>query len=171
MNLPFKRSKSKKAKAADVLGSVAKLWSELQIAKRASKGVKEGTKKAASAKDAAGSRAGTTPAKAVGAIALLGGAGALIAKKLKGGEPETAYVPPPPAASEPGDMRPALVPQPAADEPRVVVEDAPIVLEDLAGQDAEDEQPAAEEESAGDESDSDQTDSDESDDETPASPA
>jgi len=151
MKLPFKRSKPKKAQAADVLASAAKLWSELQLAKRASKGVKKGSKKASSAKSAVDSKAGTKPAKIAGALVLLGGAGAVIARKLKGGGPEPLpYVPPPPAATAPSysaDAAPlaAVVPEPVPVEPPVVVEKSPIVLEDLAGQDADADQPAGEE--------------------------
>ena len=153
MKLPFKRSKPKKAQAADVLAGAAKLWSELQLGKRASKGVKKGAKKASSAKGAVGSKANTTPAKAAGALALLGGVGVLVARKLKGGGPEPLpYVPPepPPAPAAPidsADSTPlaAVAPEALPEEAPVVVEPAPIVLDDLAGPDAEAGAPAGEE--------------------------
>lgn len=152
MKLPFKRSKPKKAQAADVLAGVAKLWSELQLAKRASKGVKKGSKKASSAKSAVDSKARTTPAKVAGGVVLLGGAGALIARKLKGGDPEPLpYEPPPtpaaPAPSDSADSTPlaAAAPQSDPTEPPVVMERPPIVVGDLAGQDPDADEPAGEE--------------------------
>jgi hypothetical protein len=143
MKLPFKRSKPKKAQAADVVGAVAKFWSELQLSKRASKGVKKGSKKAAAAKSAVGSKAGSKPAKVAGGLALLGGVGALVARKLKGGGAEPLpYSPPepPPSEEELASVRPA-----PPDEPPIVVEDKPIELEDLAAEEGDPDEPAGEE--------------------------
>jgi hypothetical protein len=121
MKVPFKRQKPPKARALDVLASVAKLWSELQLSKRAGKGVAKGAKKAASARDAVRpgsrkSRLGSTPVKAIGAAALVGAVGAA-ARKLLGGKSEPDLMPspaePPPASGTTGG--------PAAPEPVTAV--------------------------------------------------
>jgi hypothetical protein len=78
-----KRQKRKTAQALDAAAGITKLWSEWQVGKKASKGVakvkKSGVKGALSSK----------PARFAGLAALLGGAGAAVAKKLKGGPDET----------------------------------------------------------------------------------
>lgn len=159
MKLPFKRSKPKKARAADVLASVAGLWSDLQISKRASKTVKTGARKPSCAKRTVGSTASSTRARSVAAVALLGGVGALVARKRKGDSPEQVpYVPPPPAepstdtASQSVDAAPvgAAMPDRTPDEVPIVVEEAPIVVEELAAQEpsadqADPAEPAADE--------------------------
>jgi len=86
-----RRPKSKKGQALDVVASVAKTWSEWQLGKRA-------TKQAAALKG--GKRSGLmaamtgTPAKITGVVTLVGGAGALIARRLKGSGDQHGYAPP-----------------------------------------------------------------------------
>jgi hypothetical protein len=111
-----KRQKGKTAQALDTLAGVTKVWTELQISKKASKGVA----KAASLKTKRPSRIGrimrSTPMKLAGAAAIVGGAGAAIAKKLKGSGPEPIYTPPPPGEPvAPPDVAPplAVAPEPA----------------------------------------------------------
>jgi hypothetical protein len=113
-----KRQKRKTAQALDAAAGITKLWSEWQIGKRASKGAakvkKSGVMNALS----------STPVKLAGLAALVGGAGAAVAKKLKGGGSEPTYttsdgdkvsppdVPPPLAiAPEPTTATDATMPQ------------------------------------------------------------
>jgi hypothetical protein len=145
-----RRPKRKQDQALDVVASAAKTWSEWQLAKRAGKGVRKGAKKAAEIKGGkpSGLKAMVTgtPARLTGALALVGGLGAVIARKLKGGGGDDAYTPPaphepaaaPPAASAPPAPNPtaaAIVhnaaPPPslqAAPEPPAAVEDLPAAL-------------------------------------------
>ena len=98
-----RRQKGKKAQALDAFATVVKSLAELHLAQRAgkrvgkgaksvSKGAHKGVKKASGVKHLVKS----TPAKIVGVAALVGGVGALVAKKLKGGDPEPIYTPPAP---------------------------------------------------------------------------
>jgi len=101
MNL--RKRKRKTAQALDAAAGVTKIWSEWQIGKRASKGVakvkKSGLKHKLTSK----------PVRFAGVAAVLGGAGAAVAKKLKGGGPEPIYTPPPPGEPvAPPDVPPPL---------------------------------------------------------------
>ena len=101
MNL--RKRKRKTAQALDAAAGVTKIWSEWQIGKRASKGVtkvkKSGLKRKLTSK----------PVRFAGLAAVLGGAGAAVAKKLKGGGPEPIYTPPPPGEPvAPPDVPPPL---------------------------------------------------------------
>ena len=111
-----KRQKGKTGQALDTLAGVTKIWTELQIGKKAGKGVA----KAASLKPKRPSRIKrvlrSTPVKLTGAAAVVGGAGAVVAKKLKGSGPEPVYTPPPPGEPvAPPDVAPplAVAPEPA----------------------------------------------------------
>jgi hypothetical protein len=125
MNLPMRQNK-KRNQALDAFASVAKTWSEWRLGERASQTVAKGTKRAsrsaAKARKSAMKAAGKpdssgvkgtmkgTPLKVAGALALVGGVGAAVAKKLKGGSgAEPLYTPPPTevavgdlAAAQPG---------------------------------------------------------------------
>jgi len=121
MNLPMRQHK-KRNQALDAFASVAKTWSEWRLGERASQTVAKGTKKASKSaakarKNAAKAAKNTdassvkramkgTPLKVAGAVALVGGVGAAVAKKLKGGGgAEPLYTPPaPPAPMPAADM-------------------------------------------------------------------
>lgn len=99
MNLPMRQDK-KRNQALDAFASVAKTWSEWRLGERATKTVAKGTKKASKSTAKARKRAAKAakkadastvsramkgrPLKIAGAVALAGGVGAAIAKKLKG---------------------------------------------------------------------------------------
>jgi hypothetical protein len=85
-----KRRKGKAAQALDALAGITKIWSELQIGKKAGQGV-------AKVKKVRLPWLKSKPAKAIGAVAVAGGVGAVVAKKMKG---ETAPVYTGPAPSE-----------------------------------------------------------------------
>ena len=124
MNLPTRQNK-KRDQALDAFASLAKTWSEWRLGEKATKTVAKGTKKAskgaakARKKAAEGDRATPTPRaspsavkgtplKIAGAVALVGGVGAAVAKKLKGGgTAEPLYTPPPAPAPmpPPADMK------------------------------------------------------------------
>jgi len=98
-----RRRQGKKAQALDVFATVVKSLAELHLAQRAgkrvgkgaksvSKGASKGVKKASRAKCLLKS----TTVRIAGGAAVVGGAGALLAKKLKGGDPEPIYTPPAP---------------------------------------------------------------------------
>lgn len=110
MRLPMRQDK-KRNQALDAFASVAKTWSEWRLGERATKSVAKGTKKASKSAAKARKRAAkaakksdaSTAAKAVrgrplriaGLVALVGGVGAAIAKKLKGaGTAEPLHTPP-----------------------------------------------------------------------------
>ena len=105
----LRRPKSKKASAADTVASVANVWSEWQLAKRATKGVKKGAKTAGKVKLAQK----LTPTRALAALGVAGGVGALLAKRKKkgGGDVSQTYTPPVSAtgpvtaAAPPGDAQ------------------------------------------------------------------
>ena len=116
MNLPMRQDK-KRNQALDAFASVAKTWSEWRLGERAAKSVSSGTKKASRAAAKARKRAGksdssrlrnvvkSTPVRIAGAAALVGGVGAAVAKKLKGGgTAEPLYSP---AADDSKDVPPA----------------------------------------------------------------
>jgi hypothetical protein len=153
------RQKSKREQALDAFASVAKTWSEWHLGKKVTTTAAKGAKQAAKVKGSGNA----TKLKIAGAVAVVGGLGAAVAKKLKGGQAEPLYTPPGPApdmespppspivvedlTEDPsaGDTRPvpptpepaitaSIEPPPAPD----YVPDTPVVVEDLA-----DEPPAA----------------------------
>jgi hypothetical protein len=85
-----KRRKGKAAQALDALAGITKIWSELQIGKKAGQGV-------AKVKKVRLPWLKSKPAKAIAGAAVAGGVGAVVAKKMKG---ETAPVYTGPAPSE-----------------------------------------------------------------------
>ncbi|MBA3746924.1 MAG: hypothetical protein H0W96_05450, partial [Solirubrobacterales bacterium] len=99
-----KRQKRKTAQALDALAGVTKIWTEAEVAKKAGKGAAKAAKQAAKVK--AVKTVVPSPSKKKGSLAkklriaglaaVLGGAAAAIAKKLKGGGPEPIYTPPAP---------------------------------------------------------------------------
>jgi len=160
------RQKSKRDQALDAVASVAKTWSEWHLGKRVSstaeKGAKKASKKAAKLKDTGKG----TRLKIAGGLALLGGLGAAVAAKLKGGQAEP-LAPPPDPGTDTADPPPSpgtvedRTPKPAADATPpsapatpIVVEPGAIVVEDLAS-DAAGEPPDAEPPDAEDEADAD----------------
>ncbi|MEA2150315.1 MAG: hypothetical protein QOD69_2145 [Solirubrobacteraceae bacterium] len=120
-----RRPKRKQDQALDLAASVAKTWSEWQLAKRASRGLKKGAGKAAELKGGRSSGLKSavtgTPAKITGAVAVAGGLGAVVLRKLKGGGDAPAYVPPAPhepaAAPPPPPPPPPPAPGAAAHRP------------------------------------------------------
>ncbi|HEV2058328.1 MAG TPA: hypothetical protein VGR11_03160 [Solirubrobacteraceae bacterium] len=128
MKLPMRQDK-KRNQALDAFASVAKTWSEWRLAERAATSVATGTKKAskatkkaskatAKARKRAAKAAGRSgpsrtknalksrPLKIAGAAAVVGGVGAAVSKKLKGGgTAEPLYTPPP----APGTAQPTAV--------------------------------------------------------------
>lgn len=129
------RQNKKRNQALDAFASVAKTWSEWRLGERAAQSVATGTKKASKAAAKARKRAGksdsgvkaalkSTPVKIAGAAAVVGGVGAAIAKKLKGGgTAEPLYTPPP----APAPMKP---PADLKDVP--ATPDTPVELGDLS---------------------------------------
>ncbi|MFP5363809.1 MAG: hypothetical protein ACLGI5_13885 [Thermoleophilia bacterium] len=100
------RQKSKRDQALDAAASVAKTWSEWRLGEKVSKTATKASRKAtksaakASAKGKKPSRSDTgrrRPLKIAGIVALVGGVGAAVAKKLGGGKAEPLYTPPGPA--------------------------------------------------------------------------
>jgi hypothetical protein len=169
-----RRPKRKQDQALDVVASAAKTWSEWQLAKRAGKGVRKGAKKAAALKTSKpsgvkGAVAGK-PGRIAGLVALVGGLGAVVARKLKGGvtaappysppDPNEPAAAPPSAVATPSPTASAIVhnapPPPslqAAPEPPAAVEEpqnepdagkSPIVeVKSAADEDAADDDPDA----------------------------
>jgi hypothetical protein len=109
-----KRQKRKTAQALDAAAGITKIWSEWQIGKRATKTAAKSAAKVK--KSGLKDKLTSKPARLAGLAALVGGAGAAIAKKLKGGGREPIYTPPgegEPVA--PPDVAPplAIAPEPA----------------------------------------------------------
>ena len=111
------RQKSKRDQALDAVASIAKTWSEWRLGEKVTKTAAKGAKKATKAakKKSSSDTAKRKPLKVAGVIALVGGIGAVIAKKVTGGKAEPLYTPPGPAP----DM---------AEPPP-----SPVVVENLAG--------------------------------------
>ena len=107
MNL--RRRNTRKDQALDAVASVTKTWSEWQLAKRAGKGV-------AKAKEVRPSKIkamlSSKRAKLVGAVAVTGGVGAFVARKLKGGDPASYTGPAPSDAVEAAASAPEAEPPP-----------------------------------------------------------
>jgi len=154
------RQKNKRDQALDAVASVAKTWSEWHLGKRATTTVAKGAKKASKVKESG--RA--TRLKIAGAVALVGGIGAAVAKKVMGGgqaeplaeppgpAPDMASPPPSPVVVEDSaDDASAQPPETGTGEhPSTDVEDlpppkTPIVVEDLTdeapGESAESDDP------------------------------
>jgi hypothetical protein len=108
-----RRPKRKAEQALDALAGATKIWSELQIGKRAGKGV------AKAQRIRLPSILKGKSAKAIGAAAAAGGAGAVVARKLKGDGPQEYTGPPPSAAAE------AAVSAPDAPAPPLTVAPEP----------------------------------------------
>lgn len=127
MKLPGRRRRSTKAKALDAVASLTKTWMDSKVAQGAGQTVAKGARKVSSVKGAVGS----TRLKALGALALAGGAAAAVARKLKGGgepDPFTTYEPADPAAATNGGAAPpvAAAPEPEPEpEPEPAVEPEP----------------------------------------------
>jgi len=151
MNLPMRQHK-KRNQALDAFASLAKTWSEWRLGERASQTVAKGTKKASknaakARKNAAKAAKNTdassvrkamkgTPLKVAGAVALVGGVGAAVAKKLKGGGgTEPLYTPPAPPAPMPAALDMTNVPA-APDMTNVPpAPPTPVVVGDLGSSD------------------------------------
>jgi hypothetical protein len=122
-----RRPTGKKDQALDVVASAAHTWSKWHLGKRAGKGVAKGAKKAAALKPGGKpsllQRVVTgTPAKIAGGVAVLGGLGAMLARKLKGGDSEPAYTPPAPHEPAAAPPPPPPPPTPTA---AAIAHDAP----------------------------------------------
>src|SRR5436305_1739852 len=121
MNLR-RRRKRKKDQALDAVASVTKLWSELNVGKKASEGV-------AKAKEL---RPPTKLKRVLslkwvkigGAVAVVGGAGAAVAAEAEP-EPAEAEAEPEPAAAEAEPESAAAETEPATAAPEPAGEDAP----------------------------------------------
>ena len=100
----LRRRRTKKDQALDLVATAAKAWSEWQLAKKATKGVKKGATTAARA--AVITR--VAPVKAITGAVLATGAGALVVKKLKG-RGAAAPTPSPPA-EPPAPVAPVATP-------------------------------------------------------------
>ncbi len=177
------RQKSKRDQTVDAVASVAKTWSEWhlgeRVAKTAAKGAKKASKGARRASSLKDSKVASvkrsrnpfkgavksTPVKVAGAVALVGGLGAAVAKKLRGGHAEPPYTPPGPVADMPapppspvavGDLDDGAVAQaqadagaaPSADDAPIAVEPGTVEVGDLGDEDTQaeaEEAPEAEE--------------------------
>ena len=137
------RQKSKRNQALDAAASVAKTWSEWRLGEKVSKTASKASRAAKGSKRSKKSSArNRKPVKIAGVIALVGGIGAAVAKKLGGGKAEPLYTPPGPAADMPAppqspdeDIPPALI----TEEPALTAskeppprDPSPIVIGDLA---------------------------------------
>lgn len=92
------RQKSKRDQTLDAAASVAKTWSEWRLGEKVARTASKAAKTTKKAKKARSSSGGPGRLKIAGAIAVLGGIGAAVAKKLSGGKAEPLYTPPGPAA-------------------------------------------------------------------------
>lgn len=105
------RQRSKRDQALDAVASIAKTWSEWRLGERVSQTAAKGAKKASrsakrasrkasksTAKSASGGGGRRKPVKVAAVIAVVGGIGAAVAKKLMGRKAEPLYTPPAPAA-------------------------------------------------------------------------
>lgn len=109
------RQKSKRDQALDATASIAKTWSEWRLGEKvsdtASKASRKATKAARKAADKRqkSSRSGGArrkPLKIAALVALVGGVGAAVAKKLGGGKAEPLYTPTGPASDSASDSAP-----------------------------------------------------------------
>ncbi|HEX8156902.1 MAG TPA: hypothetical protein VF526_05905 [Solirubrobacteraceae bacterium] len=133
------RQKGKKDQALDFFASVVKSLADSHVAERAGKGAKKGAKnvgKGVKKVSVLRWAAKSKPAKVVGGAAVVGGAGALIAKKLKGSDPDPIYTAP--APTEPKAVAPTPeVEAVAADAAQAAAADAPLApAEPLASPEA-----------------------------------
>lgn len=104
-----KRQKRKQDHALDALASISKTWSEWQLAKRAGKGVAKVKEVRPSKLKAALS---SKRAKLVGAVAVTGGVGAFVARKLKGDAADVYTGPAPSDAVDAAASAPEAEPPP-----------------------------------------------------------
>ncbi|MDP8967262.1 MAG: hypothetical protein M3N04_01545 [Actinomycetota bacterium] len=113
--MKLRRQRSKRDQALDAVASVAKTWSEWRLGEKVSKTASKASRKAAKKASKASLPQGAkrNPVKIAGMLALVGGIGAAVAKKLTGGKAEPLYTPPEPAAE------PASAPF-AGDDPATV---------------------------------------------------
>lgn len=124
------RQKSKRDQTLDAAASVAKTWSEWRLGEKVAKTASKAAKTTKKAKQARSSSGGPGRLKIAGAIAVLGGVGAAVAKKLSGGKAEPLYTPPGPAPDMPAvppTVEPALTASTETPEP----DPSPVVVEDL----------------------------------------
>jgi len=167
------RQKSKRDQALDAVASIAKTWSEWRLGDKVSKTASQASKKASknaakaskkakkqAAKASVPAVAKRKPVKIVGAIALVGGIGAAVAKKLTGGKAEPLYTPPGPAPDMPSpppspvaveDSPGAKTEVPSTPEPALTAskeppprDPSPVVVEDLASDPPAEDAPASE---------------------------
>lgn len=95
------RQKSKRDQALDATASIAKTWSEWRLGEKVAKTASKASRKK-SKQSGVQAVAKRKPARIAGLLVIVGGLGAAIAKKLRGGKAEPLYTPPGPAA----DMAP-----------------------------------------------------------------
>lgn len=135
-----RRQKRTKDQALDAVASVTRTWSDWQLSKRAGKGVAKAKKLRPPSKVKAVS--GSKWFRIGGVVAVVGGAGAAIAAKLKGSGAEPVYTPPAPSepvAAPPPPPVPPIVP---GGLPVAVVPEP--VQEAVAAEPAADPEPAVE---------------------------
>lgn len=163
------RQKSKRDQALDAAASVAKTWSEWRLGEKVSKTATKASRKAAKSAAKASAKAKKSskpskpaarrkPLKIAGVIALVGGVGAAVAKKLGGGKAEPLYTPPGPASDTASPPEPPVAVQdlanatssspastsvPSTDEPATTAstgsppqDPSRVVVEDLVGEPA-----------------------------------
>jgi hypothetical protein len=138
------RQKNKRDQALDAVASIAKTWSEWHLGKRATTTVAKGAKKASKVKESGNA----TRLKIAGGVALVGGIGAAIAKRVMGGgqaeplgeppgpAPDMTPPPPPVVVEDRADETPAVPETGTGEHPSSDVEElptpkTPIVVEDL----------------------------------------
>lgn len=119
MKLGKQPPKRKHSQAMDLVASMAKTWSEWHLAKRAGEGVRRGARKAADLRPGRPSglkRAVTGKrAKLAGAVAVVGGLGAVARRKMRGDGGVESYTPP--APHEPSAAPPPPPPPPPSGPP------------------------------------------------------
>lgn len=95
------RQKSKRDQALDATASIAKTWSEWRLGEKVAKTASKASRKK-SKQSGVQAVAKRKPARIAGLLVIVGGLGAVIAKKLGASKAEPLYTPPGPAA----DMAP-----------------------------------------------------------------
>lgn len=129
------RQKSKRDQALDAAASVAKTWSEWRLGEKVTKTAAKAAKRGAKGKSSSSSVAVVKrkPVRIAGLIAVLGGLGAAVAKKLGGGKAEPLYTPPGPAPDMPAPppLEPTVEPAHTASTEVPPQDPSPVVVEDL----------------------------------------
>jgi hypothetical protein len=183
------RQKSKRDQALDALASIARTWSEWRLGDKVSKTAGTASKKASkhtakaskharkhaekaskqakrqAAKASLPDVAKRKPVRIAGAVALVGGIGAAVAKKLTGGKAEPLYTPPGPApdmpppppspvavedlasdtsAGDKPDVPPTVEPARTASTDVPPRDPSPVVVEDLASDASGEPEPGSE---------------------------